>query len=146
MLTTLKNAVAAHKSDVVLKYTKINHEIVKILHAHKYISDVSVKKLKNDKAERVAKGSATKSSTDKSAAAPERQELVVRPHYIDGSPMINNIRRISKPSRRLYAKSHELRDTRQGFGMWIVSTSKGIMTGADAHKQNLGGEIIAEVW
>ena len=124
MLTSLKNAIMAGKPDVVLPYTRLNNEILKVLKSHNYVSDLTVKKNKKT----------------------SRQEIHAKPTYVGEDPVINNVRRISKSSRRLYAKANDLRDTRQGYGILIVSTPKGVMTGADAHKENVGGEIIAEIW
>ena len=124
MLNAIKNAVMARKPEVVLEYTKLNHEIAKILKKQQYITEVSVKKNKQT----------------------DRQQLILKPHYINNMPTLNNVRRISKSSRRLYSKAHELRNTRNGYGVLIVSTPQGVMTGAQAHEKNVGGEVLAEIW
>ena len=64
----------------------------------------------------------------------------------NGRLPITGVRILSKPSRRWYVKSSELRPVVSGFGIAILSTPRGIMTGKEARKQNLGGELIAEVW
>ena len=65
--------------------------------------------------------------------------------YSDGSPVIKEIKRISKPGRRVYTKAESIPIIQNGLGLAIVSTSKGVMTDSDARKQNIGGEIICKV-
>ena len=65
--------------------------------------------------------------------------------YSDGSPVIKEIKRISKPGRRVYTKANSIPIIQNGLGLAIVSTSKGVMTDSDARKQNIGGEIICKV-
>lgn len=64
----------------------------------------------------------------------------------DGSPKLLNIQRVSKPGKRLYLKCDDLKNVRSGYGMSIISTSKGLMTNKKAKQQRLGGEVICEVW
>ena len=68
--------------------------------------------------------------------------LTVDLKYDNGSPVIKEIKRISKPGRRIYAKASSIPKIQNGLGLAIVSTSKGIMTDNDARNQNIGGEII----
>ena len=63
-----------------------------------------------------------------------------------GEHVINKIDRISRPGRRVYVKANEIPVVRSGFGMTIVSTSQGLMSGKEAQKKNLGGELVAKVW
>ncbi len=64
----------------------------------------------------------------------------------DGKPKVQDVDRISKPSRRLYAKAKEIKRFRRGFGMSVFSTPKGIMADMDAKKANLGGEFLFNIW
>ena len=66
--------------------------------------------------------------------------------YNSGSPVINNIERISKPGRRFYSSAESIPKIQNGLGIAIVSTSKGVMTDSEARKANLGGEIICKVF
>ncbi len=75
-----------------------------------------------------------------------RKFLDITLRYDDGAPALEGVRRVSKASRRLYAGTSEIRRVRQGHGLVIVSTSKGLMSGEDARKAGVGGELIAEVW
>ena len=72
--------------------------------------------------------------------------LTVDLKYDNGSPVIKEIKRISKPGRRIYAKASSIPKIQNGLGLAIVSTSKGIMTDNDARNQNIGGEIICKVF
>ena len=63
-----------------------------------------------------------------------------------GEHVINSIDRISRPGRRVYVKSNEIPVVRSGLGMTILSTSQGLMSGKEAQKKNLGGELVAKVW
>jgi len=64
----------------------------------------------------------------------------------EGSHAITNIQRVSRPGRRVYVKSTEIPSVRSGLGMTIISTSQGLMSGDEAKKNNLGGELICKVW
>ena len=66
--------------------------------------------------------------------------------YSGSQPVINGVKRISKSSQRIYAKKDKIKPVRQGFGLAIISTSKGLMTDKEARKQKLGGEVMCEVW
>ncbi len=63
-----------------------------------------------------------------------------------GDHVINQIDRVSRPGRRVYVKSNEIPVIRSGLGMTIISTSQGLMSGLEAQKKNLGGELLAKVW
>lgn len=64
----------------------------------------------------------------------------------NGKPAIEKVKRVSRPSRRTYVKSGEIPNIRAGYGLAIVSTSRGVMSGGQAKKQNLGGELLCMVW
>ena len=66
--------------------------------------------------------------------------------YFDGEPVISHIKRVSKPGRRVYSAVGELAPVRNGLGISIVSTSKGIMSDAAAREANVGGEVLAQVY
>ena len=66
--------------------------------------------------------------------------------YENGAGAINDIKMISKPSRRMYVGKGELKPIKSGYGIAVISTSKGIMAGDDAKKAGIGGEILFEIW
>ena len=64
----------------------------------------------------------------------------------NGSPRVSDVKRISKPSRRIYEKAKDIKQYRRGYGIAVYSTPKGIMADADAKKNNLGGELLFTIW
>jgi small subunit ribosomal protein S8 len=66
--------------------------------------------------------------------------------YFEGQPAIQHVSRVSKPGRRVYSGSQELPRVRNGLGITIVSTPKGVLSDAEAREQNVGGEVLAEVF
>jgi small subunit ribosomal protein S8 len=73
--------------------------------------------------------------------------LTVRLRYVgEGQPMITGLERVSKPGRRVYIGSQEIKKVRNGIGVSILSTSKGIMTDQESRKNRLGGELLCSVW
>lgn len=126
MLIKIKNAQAIKASEVAVPFSNFNFEIAKILKEKGFIKDVEKKKRKGKKS--------------------EMNFLNVQPKYIDGKGAIDNVKLISKPSRRIYTARDEIRIVRNGFGVSVISTSKGLMVGEDAKKAGLGGELLFEIW
>ncbi|MFA5746685.1 MAG: 30S ribosomal protein S8 [Candidatus Paceibacterota bacterium] len=77
---------------------------------------------------------------------PKKKILVDLKYNEDGSPAISKIKRMSKPGKRVYISVPEIKAVRSGYGISIISTSKGLMTNREARKQKAGGELIAEIW
>ena len=73
-------------------------------------------------------------------------EFEISLKYFDGMPVIRELRRISRPGRRVYAKVDKLPSVRQGFGIAIVSTPQGVMSDADARQRNVGGEVLCTLF
>lgn len=122
MLTRIRNASLAHKSEVVLPYSNLKYAIAKVLEGEGYIGEVK----------KVADGKFSKI------------EITVK--YEADGPRIRNIRRVSKPGQRVYRKAEELPNVLSGFGIAVISTPNGVMTNKEAKKRRLGGEIICEVY
>ena len=123
MLTRVRNASRARHTEVVIPASRTKREIARILKDEGFIADVSEEQ-------------------DGPAA-------VLRLHlkYVDGKvPVVSGLKRISKPGLRVYAGKTDIPRVLGGLGIVIVSTSQGIMTGAQAHRAQLGGEILAYVW
>mgnify|MGYP001557803065 CR=1 FL=1 len=123
MLIRIKNAQAAGKEAVLIPYSKIKMEIAQILFKKGYIADV------------VRKGRKLAKTIEVALKYNEK-----------GEPAISYVRRISKPSKRIYVPSRLIRRVRQGFGMQIISTPKGLLANEDARKTKVGGEVICELW
>ena len=126
MLTQIKNAQTRGKSEMVLPFSRIKFEIAGILKNKGFINNVDKRKRKTKKS--------------------EFDMLAVELKYKDSVGAIEGIKLISKPSRRMYAGKKDLRPVKSGYGISVVSTSKGIMAGEDARKAGLGGEILFEIW
>jgi small subunit ribosomal protein S8 len=123
LLTRLRNGIQARQDSVQVPTSRLKREILEVFKREGYIQDFEEKK-----------------DTGKGV-------LQVKLKYIDGQePVIKNLKRVSKPSLRIYTKSQAMKPVRSGMGISIVTTSKGIMTGKQARQSNLGGEVICEIW
>ena len=123
MLTRIRNASRARHSDVTIPASRTKLAIAQILKDEGFIEDFH-------------------ETRDGS-----RTELSIRLKYVDGkAPVVSGLRRISKPGLRVYAAKTEIPRVLGGLGIAIVSTSQGIMTGSQARKAQLGGEVLAYVW
>ncbi len=123
MFSKIRNAQAVKKEMVVIPYSKLKMEIAKVLLKSGYIKEINRRGKKNKK------------SAELSLSYDEK-----------GEGAIAHIIRISKPSRRVYLPFKEIRSVRQGSGMKIISTPKGLLTDKEARKEKVGGEVIAEIW
>ncbi len=126
MLVQIKNAQAVGKTDVVIPFSNMKLAIATILQEEGFVGSVETKK----------------SIVRKT----ELPFLHVALKYHDGIGAINGVRLVSKPSRRMYAHAHELQNIKSGFGISLVSTSQGVMTGTKARKLGVGGEVLFELW
>ncbi len=122
-LTRVKNAGVARNEGFTAPYSSIKAEIARILQAEGYIWSYEIVGEGKDKAIKV-----------KSKFTNE------------GKSIVTEVKRVSKPGRRVYVPSAEIPTVMNGLGISIVSTSRGMMTGAQARKQQIGGELIALVW
>ena len=119
MLTRIRNANAMKYKEVSMPVSKVKLEIAKILKNEGFIEDYKV----------------------------EDQTLTLNLKYTQKKErVITGLKRISKPGLRVYAKNDEMPRVLNGFGIAIVSTSKGIMTDKEARKNSLGGEVMAYIW
>ncbi len=122
LLTRIKNALRVRKKTVNAPYSKIKVAILKILKDAELIEDFKV-------------------------VGQTKKQFVINLKYDEtGEPMIEDLKRISKPGRRVYLGYKDLKPLRGGFGFRIVSTSRGIMTDIEARRRKLGGEVICEVY
>ena len=121
LLTRIRNAGMARHPKVVIPHSKLKASVAQILKSEGYVSDVSVE------------GSNPK-------------QIVVELKYNGRQPVIVGLRQISTPGLRRYVRSTEIPRVLGGMGVAIVSTPKGVMTGSEARKANLGGELVCYVW
>ena len=123
MITRIRNAQMRTLNTVNIPSSKFRAKILDVLKEEGYISDY-------------------KTLTDKK----NKIFLLVDLKYYNGSPVIKEIRRISKPGRRIYTRADSIPKIQSGLGIAIVSTSMGIMSDNDARLKNIGGEIICRVF
>ena len=123
MLTRIRNANQMRYNEVVIPSSNVKLEIVKILKGEGYIENYKVEK--NEVQNNI---------------------IITLKYGKNKERVISGLKRISKPGLRVYAKAEEIPTVLNGLGISIVSTSKGIMTGKEARKENLGGEVLAYVW
>ena len=123
MITRIRNAQMRFLNKVNIPSSKFRIKILDVLKKEGYISDY-------------------KSSSENNG----KNILSVNLKYNNGLPVIKEIKRISKPGRRIYARADSIPKIQNGLGLAIVSTSKGIMTDNDARNQNIGGELICKVF
>lgn len=126
MLTTIINAQAVNKESVVFPFSRMKFDIVNILKIGGFLAGVEKKKRK------------TKES--------DQEFISVILKYDNHGPAISGIKLISRPSRRMYIKAGQIKPVRSGYGISVISTPKGVMSSKEARKQNLGGEILFEIW
>lgn len=124
-LTRMRNALMAGHDEISLPSSKVKVEIARVLKEQGYIDEYS---------------------TAPADGAPG-EDLTVRLRYDDDRrPVLTGLKRVSKPGRRVFVARQDIPRVLGGMGTTIVSTSGGVMTGHEATKKNLGGEIWAEVW
>lgn len=122
MITRIKNAFLANKSSVSLPHSKLKEALAKILEAEGYITGFAVK-----------------------PTVPQKTiELELK--YIGKIPAITDVKRVSKPGRRVYTPVKKIPKALGGYGVTIVSTSKGVLTGSQAKKIGVGGELLCQIW
>ncbi len=125
MLTRIRNAAAIRRPEVVLPMSKLKLNIAKLMQENGWLENVEV-------IAHEGKGF-------------DELKLTLK-YKPDGSPMISSVERISKSSRRVYVGKDELPKVLNNLGIAIISTSKGLMTNREAKRQNLGGEVICEIY
>jgi len=123
MITRIRNAQMRSLNHVNIPNSKFRAKILDVLKKEGYISDYKL-----------------------SSETKNKNTLSVDLKYDNGLPVIKEIKRISKPGRRIYARANSIPKIQNGLGLAIVSTSKGIMTDNEARNQNIGGEIICRVF
>jgi small subunit ribosomal protein S8 len=122
LLTRIRNGQRARKDSVVTPASKMRARVLDVLQREGYIRGYS--------------------EEDVAGHAGIRIEL----KYFEGQPAIQHVARVSKPGRRVYSGSKELPRVRNGLGITIVSTPRGVLSDAEAREQNVGGEVLAEVF
>jgi small subunit ribosomal protein S8 len=120
LIIRIQNASRAHKASVAISHSKFAENVAHLLKKAGYLSSVEKDK--------------------------DNHELNLGLVYFGSEPRVHGVERISKPSRRIYQKSQDIRSYRSGFGNVIFSTPKGILTDVDAKKLKVGGEVLFKIW
>lgn len=121
-LIRIKNALAARHEVVRVPYSKVKHAIADILVQEGYVTSVS---------------------TEENGFM---KDMIVTLKYKGKLPLVNNVKRLSKPGRRLYTSTTQIPKTLGGYGITIVSTNQGLLTDKEARKKNVGGELVCQIW
>ena len=122
MLTRIRNGQQARKDSVVSPASKLRARVLDVLQREGYIRGYQ---------------------EDEQGA---HKSLRIELKYFEGQPAIQHVSRISKPGRRVYSGAQELPRIRNGLGVVIVSTPRGVLSDGEAREQNVGGEVLAEVF
>jgi len=123
MFSRIRNGQMRSMSSIIIPSSKFRKNILEILKNEGYIKDYFIEKSENKKI-----------------------SLKVSLKYYEGDPVIKEIKRISKPGRRVYSRANSIPKVMNGLGVAILSTPKGVMSDVEARKKNLGGEIICKVF
>lgn len=120
----IKNASSIGKESVSVPFSKMKWAVAELLSSKGYIGAIAKKNKGNF----------------------PRYINIVLLYEKSGRPIVNDVKRISKPSRRLYIGAKEIKKFKRGFGISVISTPKGIMADMDAKQANLGGELLFSIW
>ncbi len=123
LLTRVRNAIQARHATVDVPASRLKIEICRVLLEQGFVGNFEVSE----------------------EPVPGLIRITLK-YLSDGAPVLHGLRRVSKPSLRVYRGSGDIKPVRSGLGISIITTSKGVMTGKNAQQQKLGGEILCEVW
>lgn len=123
MLTRIRNGIQSHHDRVELPSSKLKVEVARILKSEGFISNYKV--------------------VDE---APQSLLRIYLKYSDNGEPVIHGIERISRPGRRVYRGKEEIPQVLGGLGLAIISTSRGVLSGAEAARTGVGGEVLCQVW
>ena len=123
MLTRIRNGQMRSLNNIEIPFSSFRSKILEVLKKEGYIIDFKIDENKS-----------------------KMKSIFVNLKYYEGQPVIKEIKRISKPGRRVYSRANSIPKVLNGLGLAILSTSKGVMSDAEATKNNLGGEIICRIF
>ncbi|OGK28676.1 30S ribosomal protein S8 [Candidatus Roizmanbacteria bacterium RIFCSPHIGHO2_02_FULL_40_9] len=122
LLIRIKNGYLAQKESIIGIYSKLNVHILEILKNEKYIKEFSVQEDNG------------------------KSRIIIELLYQNKQPALRDVAIVSKPGRRAYFKSREMKSVRGGLGLAILSTAFGVMTDKQARQKKIGGEVLFRVW
>lgn len=132
MLTRIRNVLLLKREEVVLPYSKFKHELAVFFEKQGWLKELEVLQSPGVKSSR-------------KFASKKLLRLKLK-YTAQGEPAISGLKKVSKPGQRIYARAKDLAFYRLGAGVSVVSTSKGLLSEAEARRQKLGGEVICQVW
>lgn len=130
MLTRIRNASLVGKPEVLVPMSKIKYEIAKLLKKEGWVLDIET----------------VKNTSRKNKTAQFDEIKIVLKYKKSGRSAISNLKRVSKPGLKIYAKKNNLPKVLNNLGMAIISTPEGLMTNKEARKKGLGGEVLCEIY
>lgn len=122
MIIRIKNALLAGRDQVMIPHSKMKAAIAQLLTDHEYVAGFKINQIK------------------------PQAEIILDLKYVNKVPAISEVRRLSKPGRRMYATAKKIPRALGGYGLTIISTSQGVMSDDQARKQNVGGELLCQIW
>ena len=122
LLSRIRNGYLARISQVSIPFSNLKQDVVRILNKNGHVATYEI--VENE----------------------GKKEIMIKLNDVRKTKYIPSFRRISKPGQRIYVKATDIKKSRNGIGIYILSTSKGVMTGYEAHSLNIGGELICEVF
>lgn len=122
LLAKMKNAVRAKKESFTAPFSNFDSNVAAVLVAGKYLKDAQKKTVGSKKF------------------------LEIKPAYKNKVAAVNDFKIISKPSRRIYATYRDIKPVKQGYGLGVLSTSKGVISDREARKKKIGGEYLFQIW
>ncbi len=122
LLCRLRNAARAQHTDVLIPHSRLKMSIAEVLKREGYLTEVAME------------------------GATVKKQIRVKLKYAGKKSVIEGLRRLSSPGRRVYAKADAIPKVRGGLGVVVISTSLGVVTDREARRKNLGGELLCSVW
>ncbi len=122
MIVSIKNAGDAGRDAIVIPYSKLKHDIANVLKEERFVKSVAKK------------------------GSEKKPTLEIELYMDNRNPKVKGVKRLSKPSKRVYRKVGEIRPVKQGYGILVLSTPTGIMAGYKAKKAGVGGEALFNIW
>jgi small subunit ribosomal protein S8 len=122
MLTRLRNATGSRKTEFSMPYSKLKSEVAKILKKEGYITEYEL------------------------VTAGKHPELKIRTKFVNKTSAITGLKRVSRPGLRRYVGAGDIPRVLGGLGIAVLSTPRGVLSGHEARKQNVGGELLAYIW
>jgi len=123
-ITRIRNAAMRKLETTTLIYSRLMEDVLKVFLDKGYIESYNINDLGNNK----------------------KEIVVVLKYDENDNSVINELKRISKPGRRIYKGAKELKSFKNGYGTIVVSTNKGVLSNDEAYKQNVGGEVLCSIW